>query len=130
MIKKLFKYFLGGLTNTITSYFVYCFFLIFFNYIISYFLSLIISIFYIYQINIKFVFKIELNKRRSYFFFLIYVVQILSSIFLLDFWIKIMGINELLAPILNIVIISPLFFFISNSLSNKLKNKKLKKNLF
>ena len=130
MIKKLFKYFLGGLTNTLISYFVYCFFLIFFNYIISYFLSLIISIFYIYQINTKFVFKIELNKRRSYLFFLIYVFQIFSSILLLDFWIKIMYINELLAPILNVLIISPLFFLISNYFSNKFKNKTIKKNLF
>ena len=130
MIKKLFKYFLGGITNTLVSYLIYCFFLIFFNYKISYLLSLIISIFYIYQINIKFVFKINLNKKRSFFFFLIYFFQILSSIFLLDFWIKIMSINELLAPILNILIISPLFFYISNSLSNKYNNKVINKNLF
>ncbi len=122
MIKKLFKYFLGGITNTLISYLIYCLLLIFFNYIISYFLSLIISIFYIYQINTKFVFKIKLNRKNSYFFFLIYLSQILSSILLLDFWIKAIGINEIFAPIFNILTISPLFFFISNYLINKFKN--------
>lgn len=121
MIDKLIKFILGGISNTIFSYLIYCLFVIFFNYKISYFLCILASILYTYQINTKLVFGIKSKLKIRYIYFLIYFFQIILGLFLIDIWVNKFLFNKFLAPILNIIFISPIFFLLSYCLSRKSK---------
>ena len=119
MIDKLIKYIIAGFSNTLFSYLIYCLLVIFFDFRISYFISIFASIFYTYQVNTKLVFKIKKKSRIRYIFFLIYLIQIILGIVLIDLWIRKFFISKFFAPILNIIFISPIAFLLSNSLSKK-----------
>ena len=122
MINKLIKYILAGLSNTIFSYLIYLILLYFFNYLISYIISIFLSSIYIYKLNTKFVFNIKSKSKFKYLFYLIYLIQILSSIILLRYWINVLYISKFFAPLVNIIIISPIAFLISSYLDNFIKN--------
>ena len=121
MIDKLIKFILGGISNTIFSYLTYCLFLIFFNYKLSYFLCILASIIYTYQINTKLVFRIKSKLKIRSLYFVIYFIQIILGLFLLDIWVNKFLFSKFLAPILNIIFISPVFFLLSYCLSRKSK---------
>ena len=122
IINKLIKYIVGGLSNTIFSYLFYCLLVLFVNYKIAYFISTVASIIYTYKINTKLVFEIKSNSKARYLFFLIYIFQIIVGIFLIDLWINNFLVSKFIAPILNIIFISPISFLLSILLSNKLKS--------
>ena len=74
--KELIKYIVGGISNTIFSYFMYCILALFLNYKISYLLSIFFSILYSYKINTKLVFNIDRkniaeNNKFNLLFFVI-----------------------------------------------------------
>ena len=121
MKDKLIKFILGGISNTIFSYLTYCLFLIFFNYKLSYFLCFLASIIYTYQINTKLVFRIKSKLKIRYLYFVIYFIQIILGLFLLDIWVNKFLFSKFLAPILNIIFITPVFFLLSYFLSRKSK---------
>ena len=121
MKDKLIKFILGGISNTIFSYLTYCLFLIFFNYKLSYFLCFLASIIYTYQINTKLVFRIKSKLKIKYLYFVIYFIQIILGLFLLDIWVNKFLFSKFLAPILNIIFITPVFFLLSYFLSRKSK---------
>ena len=119
MLKKLIKYILAGFSNTFFSYLIYCIFVFLLNYKISYLISVIASIIYTYQVNTNLVFKVKRNSRVRYLFFIVYLIQIIVGIFLIDLWINKFHFSKFLAPILNIIFISPVVFLLSNLLSKK-----------
>ena len=119
MINKLIRFILGGISNTIFSYLLYCLLVVFFNYRISYFISIFISIIYSYQVNTKFVFAVKSKSRIRFLFFSIYLIQIILGMTLIDVWINNFLVTKFVAPILNIIFISPIVFLLSNSLSRK-----------
>ena len=123
MVDKLIKYIVGGISNTIFSYFMYCILALLLNYKISYLLSILFSILYSYKINTKLVFNIDRkNIKKKIIFFLIIVLQISIGIYLLNIWIDNLSINKFLAPIINIILISPAVFLIGfYSTKEKLK---------
>lgn len=122
--KKLFKYFLGGLSNTLLSYFLYCVFLFVLNYKISYFLSSFLSIIYISQINRKLIFNVNSNLKNNIAFTVISSTQLFSGLILIELLIETYKINQLIAPFINILIISPVFFLFNYLTSKRiLKNK-------
>ena len=122
MIKKLIKFILAGLSNTIFSYIIYLVLLIFFNYLISYLISIFLSIIYAYKINTKFVFEVNSRSRYKSLFFVIYTIQILANIFLLKLSIDVFMLSKYIAPLLNIVIVSPITFVTCHYLNNYLKH--------
>ncbi len=121
MINKLIKFVMGGISNTIFSYLIYCLFVIFFNYKVSYFICICVSIIYTYQINTKLVFGIKSKSRIRYLYFLIYLIQIILGLLLIDIWVNKLLINIYFAPILNIIFVSPIVFLLSYYLSRKFK---------
>ena len=110
MIDKFIKYIFGGISNTVLSYIIYCFLLLFFNYKISYIVSIFLSVIYIYNFNTKVVFKFSKNIKKKILFLLIILFQIFIGIYLLDIWINYFLIGKYFAPLLNIVFISPATF--------------------
>ena len=121
MINKLIKFVMGGISNTIFSYLIYCLCVIFFNYKVSYFICILVSIIYTYQINTKLVFGIKSNLRIRSLYFLIYLIQIILGLSLIDIWVNKLLITKYLAPILNIIFVSPIVFLLSYYISRKSK---------
>ena len=122
--KKLFKYFLGGLSNTLLSYVLYCVFLLILNYKISYFLSSFISIIYISQINRKLIFNVNSNLKNNIAFTILSSTQLFSGLILIELMIETYKVNQLIAPFINIITISPIFFLFNYFTSKRiLKNK-------
>ena len=124
MNRKLIKYLIGGTLNTVLSYLTYCLFLIFLNYNISYLLSIISSILISYQVNTRFVFKIKRKNNNRYLFILIYIIQIYIGTYLMYVLVEIHRINELLAPVLTLLIVTPLIYVLSNTLGNYINNQR------
>ena len=123
IFKKLFKYLIGGLSNTLLSYFLYYIFLFVFNYKISYFLSSFISIIYISQINRKIIFNVNSNFKNNITFIIVSSSQLFSGLLLLELMIDKYKINQLVAPFINIIIVSPIFFLVNYLISKRILKK-------
>ena len=128
MIKKIIKFLFAGFSNTLFSYLIYLVLIIFFNYLISYLITTLLSIIYIYKINTKFVFKVRSNSKFRYLFFIIYSAQIFANIMLLKLWVEVFMLDELIAPLFNIALVSPITFLTCNLLNTYLSHSKRIKN--
>ena len=128
MIKKIIKFLFAGFSNTLFSYLIYLVLIIFFNYLISYLITTLLSIIYIYKINTKFVFNVRSNSKYRYLFFIIYSAQIFANIMLLKLWVEVFMLNQLIAPLLNIAVVTPITFLTCNLLNTYLSHSKRIKN--
>lgn len=121
------KFGIVGFTNTIIGYVIYIVALKILRGLniwsgidiyIAQFMMFLLSVAWSFYWNNKVVFKREPEQHRNLFAALIktYVSYAFTSLFLsellLGFWINIMGINEYIAPILNIIFTVPLNFLI------------------
>ena len=123
MNKKFLKFLIGGSLNTIFSYIIYCTLLIILNYSLSYILSICISIAFSYTFNTRIVFKIKCNYITALPYILIYIMQIIISSILLRYWVEVCLVNELIAPFINIVLITPIVYISTNKISNRIKSR-------
>ena len=116
VLKEKFNFVLVGIVNTIITYLLYIFFLeLKFNYLISFTMSWIIGFIFSFYMNLQFVFKINYNKKnqlkKKIKFFVLSLVQLFLSFFILKFVVQNFNIDERLAPLI-IVIIFFLFKFL------------------
>lgn len=116
VLKEKFNFVLVGIVNTIITYLLYIFFLeLKFNYLISFTMSWIIGFIFSFYMNLQFVFKINYNKKnqlkKKIKFFVLSLVQLFFSFFILKFVVQNFNIDERLAPLI-IVIIFFLFKFL------------------
>ncbi len=126
LIKKLLnkqfsRFLLAGFINAIISYIIYYLCLMFMNYIYSYYLSLFISVLLCAYLNVKFVFKINVRRITFIPFFVIFSFQALIGGRLLKFWVESLSISEIIAPLLNIIFITPIVFSLNSSISKYFK---------
>lgn len=119
-IWQFFQFAVVGLSNTIINYLVY-FILILFNvhYIIANVVGFFVSVLNAFYWNNKYVFKEEDNKKHSILkkFFKVLIAYagtgLLFNNILLVLWIEILGMNEMIAPIISLLITIPLNFIIN-----------------
>ncbi|MCR5467723.1 MAG: GtrA family protein [Lachnospiraceae bacterium] len=122
------KFGLVGVSNTIVAYAIYTVSLILikntgkqisFDYIIAQTLGFVLSVPWSFFWNSKFVFKLEEGEKRPWFPALIktYISYSFTGIFLnnvlLILWVKVFGISEFIAPIINIFVNVPINFIIN-----------------
>lgn len=109
-----------GLTNTFISYFSY---LVFYklgcHYLIASMLSFVVSVTNSFYWNNKYVFKEEVEEKRNLLktyvkTFIAYSATglILANV-LLIIWIQILGIGEVIAPLINLIVTIPVNFIIN-----------------
>ena len=115
--KKFYRFLLVGFINTMTSYIIYSLCLLLMNYMYSYFLSLLICLFLSSYLNVKFVFKIKSKRLTILPFFVIFISQGLIGAKLLQYWVESLFIPEIIAPLLNIIFLTPLVFSLSSFIS-------------
>lgn len=128
------KFGIVGLSNTFISYFSY---LIFYNlgcyYLIASVLSFVVSVTNSFYWNNKYVFKADVEEKRSLIktyvkTFVAYSSTglVLSNV-LLFVWVQILGISEVIAPLINLTITIPLNFIINKYWAFRNEEKDIKK---
>lgn len=122
------KFGLVGVSNTIVSYCLYALSLQIFlklnlfsstDYIIANIISFLLSVLWSFYWNNKYVFKLDEGEHRSIWKALLktYVsygfTGIILNNILLVLWVRVIGINKMLAPIINLIINIPVNFFMN-----------------
>lgn len=122
------KFGLVGVSNTIVSYCLYALLLQIFlklnlfsstDYIIANIISFLLSVLWSFYWNNKYVFKLDEGEHRSIWKALLktYVsygfTGIILNNILLVLWVRVIGINKMLAPIINLIINIPVNFFMN-----------------
>lgn len=122
------KFGLVGVSNTIVSYCLYALSLQIFlklnlfsstDYIIANIISFLLSVLWSFYWNNKYVFKLDEGEHRSIWKALLktYVsygfTGIIFNNILLVLWVRVIGINKMLAPIINLIINIPVNFFMN-----------------
>ena len=126
-LKQFIRFGLVGVSNTVIGYIIYALSLKglrLFNIFpscdiyIAQFIMFVLSVAWSFYWNNRFVFKGKTKSKKDLLIALLktYVSYAFTSLFLsellLALWVKVLGINEFIAPILNLVITVPLNFFI------------------
>lgn len=113
-LKNKFVKFLGaGVINTIASYMVYAFLVMFINYQIAYAIAFVFGIVLSFILNTKYVFQVQQTMKKFVLFPLVYLVQYLLGAFMMNFIIEIVGINKFFAPLVVTVCLLPVSYLLS-----------------
>ena len=122
------KFGLVGVSNTIVSYCLYALSLQIFlklnlfpstDYIIANIISFLLSVLWSFYWNNKYVFKLNEGEQRSIWkallktYFSYGFTGIILNNILLVLWVRVIGINKMLAPIINLIINIPINFFMN-----------------
>ena len=107
------RFVVGGITNTFSSYIIYLLLAYIIPYKLAYIASYVMGVVFSYFINAKFVFRRPITLRSMLKFPYVYIVQLIASYVLLHLLVEILGLGELYAPIIIIIITVPLTFFLT-----------------
>ena len=113
MKHEVIRFLITGATNTALGYLIYLAFLLVLPYTAAYSISYVIGIFVSYALNTAFVFKERWSWKRFAAFPLVYVVQYLLGLALLALLVEKAGVPKTLAPLVIVIIILPVTFFLS-----------------
>lgn len=108
-----------GITNTAVTYIIYLVFLSFFEYNIAYGISYLSGIVISFILNGKYVFKTQLTIIKALKYPVVYIVQYLINLVVLNLLIKYIYINEVIAPLIVIIISIPITFTLSKIILKK-----------
>ena len=138
-LKQFIKFGLVGVSNTIIGYLIYALSLKgmrllnlwpLYDIYIAQFIMFVLSVAWSYFWNNRFVFKGNVKTKKDIIISLLktYATYAFTSLFLsevlLMFWVRIAGINEYIAPVLNLVITVPLNFLLQKYWAFKKKPDK------
>lgn len=116
-LKNKFIKFLGaGVINTIASYLVYVFLVLFFNYQISYAIAFVFGIGLSFVLNTRYVFEVEQTFKKFSLFPLVYLIQYLLGVLMMNFVIELVGINKFIAPLVVTVCLLPVSYLLSKKI--------------
>lgn len=104
---------IGGGINTAFTYVLYLLFKIFLSYQLAFSASYVIGIVFAYFYNTLVAFKSPLSIKKFFQFPLVYLVQYLLSLGLLELFVRKLSINADLAPIFVFVIVTPVTYLLS-----------------
>lgn len=107
------RFLAGGLLNTGLTYSLYFLLQKLFFYQLAYAIAYATGIVFSYWFNARIVFRTPLSWKGLMTYPLVYVVQYGSSALLLGIFIERLGIPPALAPLLVLVLMIPLTFFLS-----------------
>ena len=108
------KYILFGLINTLITYLAYLLLLRTENFKAAYAITYFIGIILNFSFNSIYVFKSPFSIKNFFIFLYIPGIQFLLSYILLNFFVTILEISPKLAPILNILFLVPIGYFLVN----------------
>lgn len=107
------RYVIVGGVNTAATYAAYVLLLPVMSYSAAYTVTYIAGIVLAYYLQSRFVFRQPLHWKKAFQFPVVYVVQYAAGVVLLALLVEWLGISEVIAPALVIVLSIPLTFVIS-----------------
>ena len=107
------RFLIAGGINTLLSYLIYLALLRFASYLIAFSISFAAGIFIAYALNAGFVFRTGFSLAKMAKFPALYVIQYLAGLLLLRVLIGSLGIDERIAPLINVALLTPLTFMIN-----------------
>ncbi len=116
MLKEIFRFIGIGLINTVISYLLYLFALVFFPYIIAFSMSYVLSIFTSYVLQARFVFSEPIRLNSALKFPLLYGLLYFLNLALLSLCVDYFFIDEVFAPVAVLVVMVPVSFVLSRLL--------------
>lgn len=111
--KELLLWAVGGGINTLLTYGLYLLLVRVFSYRVAFTASYIIGIIFAYFFNALLVFKSGLSLKKFLQFPLVYVVQYLLSIGLLEVLVQALNVNTTIAPIFVLILVTPVTYLLS-----------------
>lgn len=111
--KEFLKFLISGGINTLATYLMYLFLLLFYNYSLSYSVSYVAGIFLSYYLNSVFVFKEKISFRKFLKFPLVYLVQYLVNMIMLYILVEYAQLNVQIVPLVAMVVTIPITFLLS-----------------
>ncbi len=113
MNKPFIKYLLSGGFNTLVTYLMYLLLLNIMNYNMAYSISYVAGILLSYYLNSVFVFQEKISLRKFIKYPVVYIVQYLINLVLLNILIEYAGLSTKIVPIITIVITIPITFLLT-----------------
>ncbi|WP_207385991.1 GtrA family protein [Legionella gresilensis] len=113
------RFVIVGTLNTLISYLVYLFLLNVTTLNIAYSITYLLSVVTSYLLNLIYVFKEKHSFKKSLQFPLIYLLQFIFSVILLNFFVYFLGMNEKIAPLLIILLFVPITYFLMRIILTK-----------
>jgi len=107
------RFIIVGVVNTLLSYIIYVFLVYFLSYPVAYTMAYISGIFISYCLNSTFVFKREIRLIKALQYPVVYLVQYVLGMLLLYFLVEACNINQLIAPIIVVLVTVPITFILS-----------------
>jgi putative flippase GtrA len=102
-----------GTINTVLTYGIYLFLVLFFTYGTAYTWSYIVGVFLSYYLNARFVFREKLRLMNALQYPVVYLLQYLIGLGLLYLLIDVVHLSKLLAPILVVLLTLPCTYLLS-----------------
>lgn len=107
------RFILAGGANTAITYLVYLALLNVFGYLISFTFSFATGVVFAFIAYSKFVFYQSYNWKRLPQYSLLYVMQYVMGLALLFILVSKLGLDERIAPIINVIVLTPITFLLN-----------------
>ena len=107
------RFLIAGGINTLLTYLIYLAILPFASYWIAFSISFAIGVVIAYGLNAAFVFRTALSFTKMARFPAIYLLQYAAGLLLLRILVGGFGVDERVAPLINIAVLTPLTFMIN-----------------
>lgn len=107
------RFLISGGINTGLTYLIYLALIPLMAYSLAYSVSYVTGIVIAYVINTRFVFQAKMQVKSALLYPLVYVVQYVAGVLLLVLLVENLGVDERLAPILIIILTTPLTFILN-----------------
>lgn len=121
------RFLIGGALNTVLTYLLYLAMLNTLGYILAFSLSFVLGIIFAFVIYSSCVFRSPFTWSKFFQYPVIYALQYVMGLLLLTILIEYFALDERIAPIVNVIVLTPLTFilnkwFLSRKENNGAKN--------
>lgn len=108
-----FRFLIAGSFNTVVTYLIYLLLLRYLDYKIAFTISFLGGVCFTLFLHSYFVFKSVITLKNLLQFPLFYITQYAVGLALLFFLINYLEVDQRIAPLVNVVLLTPINFFIS-----------------
>lgn len=107
------RFLVVGGANTLFTYIVYLVLLPPLGYVYAFTVSFAVGVVFAFVAYTSFVFRSSLKWQKLYKYPFLYIAQYISGLTLLSLLIKWLGLDERIAPVVNVIVLTPLTFFLN-----------------
>jgi len=107
------RFLIAGIINTAITYLIYILLLKIWSYLLAFSISFVLGILSAFLLQSAFVFHSPLEWRKFFQFSSIYVFQYFIGLGLLSILVEYFELNTKIAPIINIIVLTPMTFVLN-----------------